>query len=58
MVVVPTINSFIILTPVVFEYFTFGTVLAPPQWVAILSIVAGVVLLTATSTQDRIEATE
>lgn len=55
MVVVPTINSFVILTPVVFEYFTFGTTLAPLQWLAVASTIAGVVLLTATSKQDRLE---
>lgn len=58
MVVVPTINSFIILAPVVIERFTFGTVLAPLQYIGIVTIVAGVVLLTATEKQDRIEGLE
>ena len=55
MVVVPTINSFVILAPVVFERFVFGTVLRPPQYLAVVAIVAGVILLTATEKQDRIE---
>lgn len=55
MVVVPTINSFIILAPVVFEHFTFGTVLKPVQYGAVVVIIAGVILLTATEKQDRIE---
>jgi drug/metabolite transporter (DMT)-like permease len=56
MVVVPTINSFIILTPVVIEYFTFGTVLQPAQYLAIAVIIGGVVMLTYTEKQDRMEA--
>jgi len=55
MVVVPTINSLVILTPVVFERFVFNTVLRPPQYLAVAAIVVGVVLLTATEKQDRIE---
>ncbi len=55
MVVVPTINSFVILAPVVFEYFTFGTALVPVQYTAVAAIIAGVILLTATEKQDRIE---
>ena len=47
--VVPTINSFIILVPVLVEYFTFGTVLQPAQYLAIALIVLGVVLLTTSS---------
>jgi len=54
-VVVPTINSFVILAPVVFERFVFGTVLVPLQYLAVACIIAGVVLLTATEKQDRIE---
>ena len=46
MLVVPTINSFMILVPVVLEYFTFGAVLQPLSYVGIAVIVAGVVLLT------------
>jgi drug/metabolite transporter (DMT)-like permease len=44
--VVPTINSFMILIPVLMEYFTFGTVLQPLQYLALLSIVLGVLILT------------
>jgi len=55
MVVVPTINSFIILTPVIYEIFTFGTRLEPIQWSSVGAIVLGVILLTATSKQDRLE---
>jgi len=55
MVVVPTINSFIILTPVIYEIFTFGTRLEPIQWAAVGAIISGVILLTATAKQDRIE---
>jgi hypothetical protein len=55
MVVVPTISSVVILAPVVFERFTFGTVLQPLQYLAVGAIIAGVVMLTATEKQDRIE---
>ncbi len=55
MVVVPTINSFIILTPVIYEIFTFGTRLEPIQWASVGAIILGVILLTATAKQDRIE---
>lgn len=54
-VVVPTINSFVILAPVVIEYFTFGTILQTVQYAAITAIIAGVVMLTATEKQDRLE---
>jgi uncharacterized membrane protein len=50
--VVPTINSFIILVPVLLEYFTFGTVLRPVQYLAVLLIVAGVILLTTAPRQE------
>ena len=46
LVVVPTINSAIILTPLLMEYFTFGAALAPVQYLAVAVIVLGVVLLT------------
>jgi drug/metabolite transporter (DMT)-like permease len=55
MVVVPTINSFIILAPVVIEYFTFGQSLKAVQYAAVAVIIAGVILLTATEKADRIE---
>ena len=50
--VVPTINSFIILVPVLMEYFTFGTVLQPAQYLAIALIVLGVVILTTAPRQE------
>jgi len=58
MVVVPTINSVMILTPAVVEYFTFGRALKAPQFVGMAAIVAGVVLLTATEKQERLESKE
>lgn len=53
MVVVPTTNSFVILTPAIYQILTFDTRLLPMQWVAVGAIVLGVILLTATSKQDR-----
>ena len=50
--VVPTINSFMILIPVLMEYFTFGTVLRPVQYLAVLVIVVGVVLLTTSPRRE------
>jgi len=50
--VVPTINSFIILVPVLVEYFTFGTVLQPAQYLAVVLIVLGVILLTTSPRQE------
>ena len=52
MVVVPTINSVMILSPVVLEYFAFGTVLSPVSYLGIVAIVAGVVFLTATERKE------
>lgn len=46
-VVVPTINSFMILAPLYLQYLVFDIVLEPMQYGAVLIIVAGVVLLTA-----------
>lgn len=46
MVVVPTTNSFVILTPVFIEFFASGTILHPAQYAGIGAIVIGVVLLT------------
>jgi drug/metabolite transporter (DMT)-like permease len=45
MVVVPTINSFVIFTPAIIQYFTFGTVLQSVQYLGIVVIIAGVVPL-------------
>lgn len=47
MIVVPTTNSFVILTPVFIEWLTSGTVLHLAQYGGLASIVAGVILLTA-----------
>jgi len=52
--VVPTINSFIILTPLLVEYFTFKTVLLPVQYLGVAIIVSGVILLT---TSPKLAAT-
>ncbi len=49
MVVVPTINSFMIGGPPVIEYVVLGTALGPMQLVGMAVIVAGVVVLTTTS---------
>jgi drug/metabolite transporter (DMT)-like permease len=55
MVVIPTFNSMVMLSPLMIEFFTFGVTLQPMQYVGVLTSVAGVVLLTATEKQDRIE---
>ncbi len=52
--VVPTINSFIILTPLLVEYFTFRTILLPVQYLGVAIIVSGVILLT---TSPKLAAT-
>jgi drug/metabolite transporter (DMT)-like permease len=49
--VVPTINSFVILTPLVVEYFTFGTVLNLAQYIGAGVVVAGIVILTTSPRQ-------
>jgi drug/metabolite transporter (DMT)-like permease len=49
--VVPTINSFIILTPLVVEYFTFGTLLNLVQYLGVAVIVIGIVILTTSPKQ-------
>jgi drug/metabolite transporter (DMT)-like permease len=56
MVVIPTTNSFVILAPVVIQYFTFGTMLRPIQYLAIGVIIAGVILLTSTEALAATEA--
>ena len=50
--VVPCINSFLILTPIFLEYFTFHTLLLPAQYIGILVIVVGVVILS--SAKERV----
>jgi len=45
--VVPCVNSFLILTPLVLEYFTFRIRLAPIQYAAVAVIIAGVLVLSS-----------
>lgn len=49
MVVVPTINSFMIAGPPLIEYAVLGTKLSPWQLVGLAVVVAGVIILTTTS---------
>ena len=44
--IVPTVNSFMILMPMVLEYYIFGVMLKPVQYAGVLVIVGGVILLT------------
>lgn len=44
--VVPTVNSFLMITPMVYEVFIFGATLTPMQYVGAAVIIAGVILLT------------
>jgi drug/metabolite transporter (DMT)-like permease len=55
MVVVPTMNSVMIVSPALFQYFALRQTLHPFQYLAIAIIVAGVVCLTATEKADRLE---
>jgi len=55
MVVIPTFNSLVMLSPLVIEYFTFGISLQPMQYLGIGISIGGVIILTATEKQDRIE---
>jgi len=50
-VVVPTINSFTILAPLLVEYFTFGVMLAFPQYLGVAMVLAGVIILTTSPKQ-------
>ncbi|HOO57385.1 MAG TPA: DMT family transporter [bacterium] len=45
--VVPTVNSFMIIVPMIVEIFVFGTVLAPVQYAGAAVIIVGVILLTS-----------
>jgi len=58
MVVVPTINSVMILTPAVIQYFALNQKMQPAQYAAVAIIVTGVILLTATEKADKIEGTD
>ena len=44
--IVPTVNSFMILMPIIYEYFVFGAMMKPVQYAGVGVIVAGVVILT------------
>lgn len=44
--VVPTVNSFLMITPMIFEVFIFNATLTPMQYVGAAVIIAGVVVLT------------
>lgn len=44
--IVPTVNSFMILMPIIYEYLVFNVMLKPVQYVGVCIIVAGVVILT------------
>jgi len=45
-VIVPTVNSFLMISPMIFEVFIFRTTLTPMQYIGAAAIVAGVVVLT------------
>lgn len=45
-VIVPTVNSFLIVVPMILEIFIFGVILAPLQVLGVILIVAGVIILT------------
>jgi drug/metabolite transporter (DMT)-like permease len=55
MVVVPTMNSIMILSPALFQYFALHQTMQPMQYLAVVLIVGGVVCLTATEKADRLE---
>ncbi|MFH1539252.1 MAG: DMT family transporter [bacterium] len=44
--VVPTVNSFLMITPMIYEVFIFNATLTPMQYVGAAVIIAGVVVLT------------
>lgn len=44
--VVPTVNSFLIMSPLVYEVLIFNTVLMPMQYAGVAIILAGVIILT------------
>jgi len=48
-VIVPTVNSFLIVTPMIMEIFIFKVMLDPIQYIGALVIIAGVVILTTGS---------
>jgi drug/metabolite transporter (DMT)-like permease len=58
MVVVPTMNSVMILSPALFQYFVLNQTMQPLQYLASALIVGGVVCLTATEKADKLEGRE
>jgi len=51
--VVPTVNSFMIISPMLFEIFIFKVRLAPIQYAGVAVIVLGVILLTTGSIAEK-----
>ena len=56
-IVVPSFMSFNIVIPAVLEYYVFGVVLQPAQFVALAAIIAGVIFLSA-ATPEKVLAVE
>ena len=50
-VVVPTINSFVILTPLAVKYFTFGALLNLSQYAGVAMVITGILILTTSPRQ-------
>lgn len=44
--VVPTVNSFLMITPMIYEVFVFRTTLAPMQYIGAAIIISGIIVLT------------
>ncbi|HOY63457.1 MAG TPA: hypothetical protein PK745_09790, partial [bacterium] len=57
-VIVPTVNSFLIISPMVFEIFIFGTTLTPMQYAGAGMIVIGVIALTTGGGQSKSASAE
>jgi len=55
LVVVPTINTFMILVPVLLDYLVFGTALQAPQYAGVAVIVGGVLILTTSREELLLE---
>ncbi len=51
--VVPTLNAIMIISPMIFEYFVFRTQLQPMQYLGALVITVGVILLTAATAANE-----
>jgi len=52
-VIVPTVNSFLMISPMVFEFLIFRTTLTPMQYVGAGIIILGVILLTSSPNQHN-----